>query len=101
MSTLSICVCETSFGSSTQAEVGFDISTGLITSWSDTSDGSTNYPWDGWGEYNPVGKSIIQFIVDMDKWFNDFETDFRKPFIGGEFNVFRDYIESLIDNTIV
>lgn len=78
---LSICINESEFGSSTSANVSINLDTDTIVGWKDTSSNETNWSWDGWGDYNPIGKSISEFIEDMDNWFNTFEDEFRRPFV--------------------
>lgn len=87
--TISIKVCETEFGSSTQANV--TIENDKIVAWEDTSHDGDNYPWDGWNNYNPIGKTCQEFIYDMLHWFDNWTDEYRRPFIGGEFIMWEDW----------
>jgi len=74
---MNVSIFEPSFGGSTSAKVYFE--NGVCCSFVDTSTHLTNYTWDTWNNYNPVGKTIEEVEQDLDNWFKDWNDEFRIP----------------------
>ena len=79
MKNLFLHVEEPSFGAST---AGFLFVDGdQVVSFYDVSSGLTNYAWDGWNDWNPVGLPVDEVMNQLNDWFIDFEDQFRRPFV--------------------
>lgn len=73
-------VHENSFGASTSLTV--KIENGKVVESLDTSSYETNYSWDGGFEDGLLdGKSKQEAEEIMDHWFDDFEDEYRRPYI--------------------
>ena len=78
---MKISVNESSFGSSTSAEVFFKGNRVVHTL--DTSTNETNYVWDGWGDFlhSVIGMKKDVFKKSCNHFFDEFEDEYRKPYI--------------------
>lgn len=73
-------VIEPSFGSSTSLAVKF--SDGIVAESINTSTGETNYIWDGGFKDGMLeGKTQEEADEFMEHWFDDFEDEYRQPYI--------------------
>ena len=52
-----------------------------VISFYDVSSGLTNFAWDGWNGWSPVGLPVNEVMSQLDSWFLDFEDQFRRPFM--------------------
>lgn len=70
---------EPSFGAST-AGLLF-VEGDQVVSFYDASNYHTNFVWDGWNCWNPVGLPVEEVMNQLKDWFIDFEDQFRRPFM--------------------
>ena len=77
MKSLFLHVEEPEFGAST-AGLLF-IEGDQVVSFYDVSNYQTNFVWDGWNCWNPVGLPVDEVMSQLDSWFLDFEDQFRRP----------------------
>jgi hypothetical protein len=72
-------IYEASFGGSTCGDFYFE--DGICTHFDDTSSHLTNYEWDTWRNYDPIGKTTEEVKNDFKNWFNDWSDEFRLPVV--------------------
>lgn len=78
---IKIFINESSFGSSTSAEIFFNKN--KVVDVLDTSTNKTNYQWDGWGTFleDVIGLSMKDFKQACKELFEDFEDEYRQPYV--------------------
>ena len=79
MKSLFLHVEEPSFGASTEGFLFVDGD--QVVSFYDASSYLTNFVWDGWNCWNPVGLPVEEVMNQLKDWFIDFEDQFRRPFM--------------------
>ena len=77
-------VCESEFGATTSME--FEVVDNVVSKVEDTSTFETNYFWDRWSprELEIVGMSLQKAFQVLSSKFDDFEDEYRNPWVSIE-----------------